>query len=104
VDQKHLESFEMWLWRRTEKIRWTDHIRNEILHTIKEGRNILRTIKPKKANWIAQILRKNCLLKHVIEEKIDGTTEVTERQGRRRSKLLLDDFKETGRLWTLTGE
>ena len=29
VDQKQLESFEMWCWRRTEKISWTDHVRNE---------------------------------------------------------------------------
>ena len=29
VDQKHLESFEMWCWRRMEKIIWTDHVRNE---------------------------------------------------------------------------
>ena len=29
VDQKHLETFEMWCWRRTEKIIWTDHVRNE---------------------------------------------------------------------------
>jgi hypothetical protein len=29
VDQKHLESFEMWCWRRMEKISWTDHVSNE---------------------------------------------------------------------------
>jgi hypothetical protein len=29
VDQKHVESFEMWCWRRMEKISWTDHVRNE---------------------------------------------------------------------------
>jgi hypothetical protein len=29
VDQKHLESFEMWCWRRMEGISWTDHVRNE---------------------------------------------------------------------------
>ena len=29
VDQKHLESSEMWCWRRMEKISWTDHVRNE---------------------------------------------------------------------------
>jgi hypothetical protein len=28
VDQKHLESFEMWCWRRMEKISWTDNVRN----------------------------------------------------------------------------
>jgi hypothetical protein len=42
IDQKHLESFEMWCWRRMEKIRWTDHVRNEkVLPTVKEQRNIL---------------------------------------------------------------
>ena len=29
ADQKYLESFDMWLWRRMEKISWTDHVRNE---------------------------------------------------------------------------
>jgi hypothetical protein len=28
ADQKHLESFEMWCWRRMD-ISWTDHVRNE---------------------------------------------------------------------------
>jgi hypothetical protein len=31
VDQKHLENFVMWCWRRMEKISWTDHVRNEVL-------------------------------------------------------------------------
>jgi hypothetical protein len=29
VDQKHLECFEVWCWRRMEKISWIDHVRNE---------------------------------------------------------------------------
>ena len=29
ADQKYLENFEMWCWRRMEKISWTDHVRNE---------------------------------------------------------------------------
>jgi hypothetical protein len=29
VDQKQLESFEMWCWRRMGKTSWTDHVRNE---------------------------------------------------------------------------
>jgi hypothetical protein len=37
VDQKHLESFEMWCWRRMEKITWTDHVRTEeVLLRVKE--------------------------------------------------------------------
>jgi hypothetical protein len=29
VDQKYLERFEMYCWRRMEKISWTDRVRNE---------------------------------------------------------------------------
>jgi hypothetical protein len=36
------------------------------------------------------ILRRNCLLKQVIEGKIKGEMEVTRRRGRRRKKLLND--------------
>jgi hypothetical protein len=36
------------------------------------------------------ILRRNCLLKEVIEGKIQGQKEVTRRGGRRRKKLLDD--------------
>jgi hypothetical protein len=43
----------------------------EVLHRVKEDRNILNTIK-RKANWIGHIFRRNCLLKHVIEEKLEG--------------------------------
>jgi hypothetical protein len=42
VDQKYLECFEMWCWRRMEKISWTNRVRNEeMLHRVKEQRNIL---------------------------------------------------------------
>jgi hypothetical protein len=39
----------------------------------KEERNILHTIRRRKANWIGHILHRNCLLKHIIEGKIRGT-------------------------------
>jgi len=71
VDQKHLESFEMWCWRRIEKISWTDHMRNEeVLLRVKEQRNFLHEIRKRKANWIGHILRRNCLLLRVIERKV----------------------------------
>ena len=65
----------------------------EILLRVKEQRNILHEIRKRKANWIGHILRRNCLLQRVTEEKIQGGIEVTGRQGRRRRKLL-DDLKE----------
>jgi hypothetical protein len=94
VDQKNLESFQMWCWRRMEKISWTDHVRNEeVLLRVEEQRNTLHEISKRKANWIGHVLRRNCLLQRVIEVKVKGGIEVTGRRGRRRKKLL-DDLKE----------
>jgi hypothetical protein len=43
VDQKYLESLELWFWIRLET-NWTDHVRNkEVLHRVKEARNVLYT-------------------------------------------------------------
>jgi len=50
------------------EIRWTNCMRNEeVLHTLKEERNIPDTINSRKANWIGHTLQSICLLKHVIE-------------------------------------
>jgi hypothetical protein len=43
-------------------------------------------MRKQKANWIGHILRRNCLLKQVIE----GKMEVTRRRGRICEKLLSD--------------
>ena len=71
----------------------TDRVRNEVIQRVKEERNILNTIKRRKAKWIGQILRRNCLLKHIIGGKIQGRIDVTGRRERRRKKLL-DYLKE----------
>jgi hypothetical protein len=96
LDQKYLESFQMWCWRVMEKISWTNRVNNEVLHRVKGERNILHTVKRRKATWIRHILRKKCLLSHIIEGKIIRTR----RRGRRR-KQLLDDLKEARRYWKL---
>ena len=95
VDWKYLESFEMWCWEGMDKISWTDHVRNEISQTVKEERITLQTIKRRKANWNDHILRRNCFLKHVIYEKIEGRIDVTGRRGWW-SKTLLDDLEKRG--------
>jgi hypothetical protein len=84
-------------WRRLEKISWTDRVRNEkVLHGMKEKRNILHTIKRRKANWIGHIWSRNCFVKHIFEERIEAMIEVTGKQGRRRKQLLDDHTKEIG--------
>ena len=57
-----------------------DNMRNEdVLLRANEQRTILHELSKRKANWIGHILRRNCLLKQVIEGKIKGEMEVTRR-------------------------
>ena len=65
----------------------------EVLLRLNEQRNILREIRKRTANWIGHILRRNCLLKQVIEGKIKGEMQVARIRGRRRKKLL-DELKD----------
>jgi superfamily I DNA and RNA helicase len=44
----------------------------EVLLRVKKERNILHTVKTRKANWIGHILHSNCFMKYVVEGKIDG--------------------------------
>jgi hypothetical protein len=73
-------------------------VRNEVLQRAKEERNILQTIKRRKANRIGHILRKKCFLKHFIGGKIEGRTEMTGKRERRLKQLLgvLKEKNDTG--------
>jgi len=62
-----------------------------VLHGVIKDRNILHAVKRRRANRTGHMLRGNCLLKHVIEGKVEETG----RRGKRR-KQLLDDREETG--------
>ena len=44
--------------------------------------------KRRKADWIGQTLRSKCLLKHIVEGKVEKVIEVTGRRGRRLEQLL----------------
>ena len=72
-----------------EKISWTEHVRKEkVLLRVNEQRNILHEIRKRKANWIGHILRRNCLLKQVIEGKIKGEKKCKE-----------DEEEDVGSYW-----
>jgi hypothetical protein len=49
---------------------------------------MLHRVNRKKADWIGHILSGNHLLKDVIEGKIKGRIQVTERRGIRRKQLM----------------
>jgi hypothetical protein len=88
VDQKYLESFEMWCWRMKEISSTVCVEKEEALKRIKKERNILHTMKRRKAKWMGHILRRTCRLKHATEGK--------EKWGRQ-CKQLLDDLREKRR-------
>jgi hypothetical protein len=77
--------------------------KRKVLHRVTEERNILHTIKQRKANWIGHIFHRNHLLKHIIEGKIKNRIEMTGRP-RRKCKQRLDEPQEMRRYWKLKEE
>uniref|UniRef100_A0A8D8UAM4 Craniofacial development protein 2 n=1 Tax=Cacopsylla melanoneura TaxID=428564 RepID=A0A8D8UAM4_9HEMI len=89
-EEKYLESFEMWLWRRIENIKWSDKIRNEeVLRRVGEERRILETIRGRKSSWIGHILRRDCLQRRIMEGSIEGRRS----RGRKKFGMLTDILK-----------
>jgi hypothetical protein len=65
------------------EISWTDRVKNyEVLHRRRKERNILYTIKGRKAHWFGHISRRNYFLKYIIEGKIERRLKVTGGRGR----------------------
>jgi len=88
VDHIYLEVFAMWCWRRMDKTSWIGRVRNEIeLRRAREERNILHTTETRN-NWIGHILCWDCLLKRVIEGKMEG-----------RIKWLEEEEEDVGSSW-----
>jgi hypothetical protein len=70
VDQKHLESFKVWCWRRMEKVIWTNYVRNEeILLRVKEQRNILLEISKRKSNRMVTFCLETAFYNGLLKEK-----------------------------------
>jgi hypothetical protein len=75
VDMNRLSAFEMWLWRRMEKISWTEKKTNEeVLKTVGEQKHLVQLITERKKKWLGHILRERHggLLKDVMEGKLEG--------------------------------
>ena len=68
---RRLEAMEMWLWRRMEKISYTERVTNEeVLRRVGEERQLLNLIRNRKKNWIEHILRGDGIVKEVIEGRM----------------------------------
>jgi Reverse transcriptase (RNA-dependent DNA polymerase) len=85
-----LYAFEMWVWRRMERVSWKDKKTNEdVLQSVGEERSLLETVLKRKKNWIGHVLRGDGLLKCVIEGRMEG------KRSRGRPRIgMLDELKE----------
>ena len=90
ADIRRLEAFEMWTWRRMEKISWTEHKTNEeVMGRIGEERTLIHTIRKRQRKWIGHTLRGDSLLRMVIEGKMEG------RRTRGRPRQMMLDWMMT---------
>ncbi|KAJ4444950.1 hypothetical protein ANN_06749 [Periplaneta americana] len=88
-EEKRIEAFELWIWRRMERVKWTHRIKNEaVLERVVEERMMLKLIRKRKRNWLGHWLRRNCLLKNVLEGMVNGR-----RVRSRRRYQMIDDIK-----------
>ncbi|KAI5715825.1 hypothetical protein M8J77_023140 [Diaphorina citri] len=76
ADRKHIEAFEMWCFRRTLKIIWSDRISNEeVLKRINEKRQLMNIIAKRRTEWIGHNLRHEGLLHTIIEGLVEGNVQ-----------------------------
>ncbi|KAJ4450889.1 hypothetical protein ANN_02322 [Periplaneta americana] len=55
-EEKRIEAFKMWVWRRMERVKWTEKIRNEtVLERVDEERMMLKLIRKRKKNWLGSL-------------------------------------------------
>ena len=89
-ERRRINAFEIWVWRRIEKISWMDHVKNEeVLQRVGQKQELLDMIIKRKKNWIGHVLRGEGLLKEVIEGRMFG------KRGRGRPRIgMLDVLLE----------
>jgi hypothetical protein len=89
-DIRRINSLEMWLWRRMEKISWTERRTDEeVLRTVGVKREMVNVIIMRKKNWIGHILRHDGLFRDVMEGKMEG------KRPRGRPRIgMLEELKE----------
>ena len=82
-EERVINAFETWCWRRMLKIKWTDRITNEeVFRRVKDDRLLLKILNNRRHSWIGHIIRHKWVCsKHYgrsnIREKGHGKTSTT---------------------------
>ena len=72
-DEQRIQAFEMWLYRRMLKIKWTEKKTNEeVLAMANAEREILKNIKGRQLRFLGHVLRREGMEKTIIEGKLEG--------------------------------
>jgi len=94
ADQRRIEAFEMWGFRRLLRISWTQRKTNEwILEKLSEDRQLLNNIKTRKIRYYGHVMWKpSCLEKDIVQGCVSGSRS----RGRQRRRWTEDIIDWTG--------
>jgi len=84
AEERYLESFEMWCWRRLLRVSWTEfRINDSVLNETGEPRGLLESIKERRWGLIGHTLRHDEELHHrILGGQIEG------KRGRPRTTII----------------
>jgi hypothetical protein len=72
-EERVVNAFETWRWRRILKIKWTDRITNdEVFQRAKDKRLLLKFYKNRRHSWIGHTVRRNEFAVNILEGEISG--------------------------------
>ena len=92
-EQKRIEAFEMWCWRRVLKVPWTAKMSNElVLIYTRPETSLLGLIRKQQLSYFGHIVRAEGMEKEVVMGKVGGGR----RRGRQRMRWLDSLKKVTG--------
>jgi hypothetical protein len=92
-EERVINAFETWSWRRMLKIKWTDRITNgEVFQRATEERLLLKMFKNRRHSWIGHTIRYNEFVVKILE----GAISVKKAVGSPRLQYLKQVTRNTG--------
>ena len=72
-EERVINAFETWCWRKMLKIKWTDRItNNKVFQRAKKERLLLKMLNNRSHSWIGHIIRYNEFVVNILEGAISG--------------------------------